>query len=345
MNIKFFFIIPFALLLLSCTQSPEELLKKGKTEEALKKYIEQLSEQYYTTESNEIRNKISSVYFKMTKDFMKEGDLQAALKNLERSQIYASEKDKNYKKKYADILCTIGEHYLKTGSDSPIEGVNKNRLYNKGLALVNKSVEIAGAKSKGNKILNDLRLKKAEESYNDGIAAFNRFLENRSRSELIIEAKHKFNQAKKLNSTRKSIDKYLDDIKEKTLSIALKDREYSLKLEDPVFYNNSTGKLALKFRFYNYKKNGFRAVAPSQFTLYDTKGNIYKPLENNEELTGYKGVLIRRRLDAQRSIKGLLVFKVGRYKRKFDKLVWVSSMGETEIKYFPDKDIRKIKLN
>ncbi len=344
--LKRLMIILSLLIFNSCTENPDDLLKKGFLNQAIDVYKEQLRQDY---NNPNLRRKITFTYFDIALVDISEGDIFSAKNNIEIANIYADKKDVETKKRYSSILCDLGELYIDLGSDNnngSDTSLKKKRHYDKGISLINESVKIYDKNNKGIKILSNLNENRAEQYYNKGVSLYNRWFENQEVETLIFESRDNLNKAIKLNySKSKDSKKLLEKIKENLVSLASKNDLYSFKVTD-IIYNKRTRYLAINMRFFNNEINGYRAVDPKQFTLYDSNGNKFKPYKNIEELSGYKNLMRRRRLDAQRSFKGLLVFNLGKKRiKKFKKLIWVSSKGEIAKKEFPNKDITKIKLS
>jgi len=342
---KLFLVSIIFTSLISCSEDPDLLLKNGKFAAAINIYKKQLSKDY---NNSELRQKITFSYFdKASKDILGK-KLKSAEDNIEKGIIYHDDKDKETMKRYSIILCDLGQLFIEEGlsNNSKNSDVKNKKLYEKGISLIDKSIKLDGNNGKGKKILAKLNEEKAESYYNSGKRLLNKWFENQEVEHLIFESQINFIKAKELKySESDKVEKELENIKEYLVKIASKTELYSFKLID-IFFNRKTNILAINLRFFNNEVKGFRAVDPKQFTLYDTKGNKYKPYKYTDELSGYKNVMKRRRLDANRSFKAMLVFDLGKKRvLKFSKLIWVSSKGEIAKKEFPNKNITKIKLD
>ena len=333
-------VLSFTLLFFSsCSESAEEYIQSGENEKAIKIYKKMLTKDYNNIE---IRKKIANAYFDLAEKQLSDNNLSGAKRNIDRGIIYAAEEDEATQIRYAEMLCSIGESYLSQGYTVDELDVEKMKLMKKGISLIEKSVKLGGENSKGVKILSKLNADKADSYFKKGVKKYELWQNNPSHYKLIHESRKFFNKAAELHyADKKNLKKQLEIIKKDLLTIAPGNEEYSFKILN-MFANLDTRKIAFNIRFYNNKKEGYRAVGPKQFTLYDSSGKKYKPIEDTENLEGYKGFMLRRRLDAKRSVKGLMVFQLDKRITRFNKLVWMSSKGEIAVKEFPNRDIRKI---
>ena len=323
----------------SCTKSPEEYMQNGENEKAIEVYKEMLTDDYNNIE---IRKKIANAYFDSAEKQLSDNNLNGAQRNIDRGIIYVAEEDKETQTRYSEMLCSIGERYISQGYTVDELDVEKMKQMKKGIFLIEKSVRLGGEKSRGVKILSQLNVDKADSYFKKGLKKYELWQNNPSRYKLIYESRKFFNKAAELHyADKNNLKKQLEIIKKDLLTIAPRNEAYSFKILN-IFANLDTRKIAFNIRFYNNKKEGYRAVGPKQFTLYDSSGKKYKPIEDTDNLEGYKGFMLRRRLDAKRSVKGLMVFQLNKRITRFDKLVWMSSKGETVVKEFPNRDIRKI---
>ena len=333
------------LIITSCSEDPKLLMQNGKFEQAMKVYKKQLSNDY---NNSSIRKEITFAYFDKALLDISNKDIFNAKKNIEKGVIYFDEDDTTTLKKYSSILCELGQLCVEIGLSSKNDkfDIKKSKLYEKGISYIKKSVELDKENSIAKEILIKLNEEKANSFFEIGKEYYNKWFQNQEVEKYIFNSRKNLLRAKELNYGKvKEANILLEKIKENLVQIASRNDLYSFKITD-ILHNRQTNLLAINLRFYNNEKQGYRAVDPKQFTLYDSYGNKYKPNLDIDKLTGYKNLMSRRRLDANRSFKGLLVFNLGKKRIKiFNKLVWVSSKGEIAKKEFPNKSITKIKLD
>ena len=343
---KIIIYITLLFLVLSCTEDPDLLLKNDDFRNAIKIYKKQLSNDY---NNSNIRRKITFAYFDEASKAILANNSEGAKKNIEKGIIYYDEEDDETIKRYSNLICDLGKLYIEEAvinNDVNSNSIKNNKTYNLGISYINKSILLDENNSKGIDILNSLNEKNAEKYFNEGKKSYEKWFENQELEYLIFDSKKNLVKAKELKYSKSiEVDKLLDQIKDQLVKFASQTELYSFKLTD-VFFNRKTNLLGINIRFFNNEIKGYRAVDPKQFTLYDIEGQKFKPYKKVEDLSGYKNVMTRRRLDANKSFKAMLVFDIGRKRLlKFDKLIWVSSKGEIAKKEFPNKRITKINLD
>ncbi len=342
MNYKSLIVLLLSLLYFSCDLN-KSISKKETNQIANLK--EKLAADY---DNQKIRNKLINAYLQRAKTLLQENKIKEALKIIDKSLIYTKASETNTE--ISNILLNIGKDIL-TQSLSELKSENYlqfryNEKFQKGIMLLDKAREYTDSKAQITKIM---------DNYYHSIAL--KFFENvkQNYQQDIVELNYpklqkdlnNLNYIKKLDPKFNHQDffKIKNDLVGKLLFYNDKTQLYSFKLnENKILWNRSTTLLGIQITFSNNEKSGYRAISPTQFTLFDNQGNSYRPLETYQvlEKSGYKGLLKRRRLDAGSTLKGLLVFQIPNSNLKFSKLKWVSSKNEIAEKLFPNKSIRKL---
>lgn len=326
--IKLLIIQAIIINLLGC--SSDEITEKDSHEAKIEELRNRLTQDYL---NKKIRDELITYLFNHSRKLIQEGKLQEAENILAQVRVYNINEEDSYNKKHAEILTEIGKAYL-------AEDVLK------GKKILNKAISLRKDNQKAKDILTTLRTKEVAETFSQADSLFKIWLINPDNSEVLFKAEAKLaNVDKSLLKSTAEYEKLKKEILKKKLVYENSNDLFNI-LFDKVFYNNATGILAINIIFGYNADSGYRAVFPDQFKIISQKGKIYQAISASDydDYKGYKGLLRRRRVDAGRTTKALILFDVGRYNTKFTSLQWQSTLNEKHGVIIPEKDIRNLDM-
>jgi len=330
----FFFL---SLLMVSCSDNADELIRKGDYDKAIIMLKEDLSKDYKNTQ---LRNKITKLYFTSATRYIEDNNLEESERNIERGIIYSDETNPEIKDEYADILVLLGSKLIKTGDK---EGsVDLKKKYEKGVSLIRKAVGLSENNETGKAILNTLKKEEAQRYYDLAQVDYNTWSNDKRNTTLLMESYKNLALSIDIVALPES-EMLKNKILESLMSQNIRTNPYDIRFTE-IFFNNSNGYIAFRIRFHN-NSNRDVVLSPGQFTLFDSDEKSYKFDVVAAKKGNYKGLIESIKINPDRFVTGLLVFDTDIKKSPvMSRMVWQDDLGNTYTKLFPKIPVMETKL-